>query len=54
MQGHERSKGMSKSKMGLRSLGEGSCYDCDTKSTPVPPVTPVVSLDLISYSGLSS
>ena len=31
-----------------------SCYDCHTKSTPVPPVTPVISPDLISYSGSSS
>ena len=30
------------------------CYDCNTKSTPVPPITLVTSPDLISYSGSSS
>ena len=35
-------------------LEGGYCYDCNTKSTPVSPVTPVISLDLICYSGLSS
>ena len=29
-------------------------YGCNTKSTPVSPVTPVMSPDLISYSRSSS
>ena len=33
---------------------ETLCYDCNTKSTLVSPVTPVTSPDLISYSGSSS
>ena len=30
------------------------CYDSNTKPNPVPPVTPVISLDHIRYSGSSS
>ena len=48
-------------KRGIRQWGNGGpvkihseCYNCNTKSTPVSPVTPVMSLDLISYSGSSS
>ena len=35
-------------------LEGGYCYDYNTKSTPVPLVTPVMSPDLICYYGSSS
>ena len=35
-------------------LEGGYCYGCNTKSTPVPPVTPVMSPDLTCYSRSSS
>ena len=40
--------------LGSMGIILGHCYDCNTNSTPVPPVTPVMSPDLICYSGLSS
>ena len=51
-------EGLELTPMGSFDVEQGGinsgCYGCNIKSTPIPHVTPVMSPDLICYSGLSS